>query len=125
MPSSHTSRASPWGTRAEDPLQIDANGSLQSWIDNEKIIVAAAFPESFRYIISGPSECGKTVSLKYLFLEDIEFERLYIIGPTGNQYDGLKYEDVGFIKDIKEIPPPDKLPRDFKKLMIFDDARPN
>ena len=27
-----------------------------------------------------------------------------------------------FIKDLKEIPHPDKIPKDIKKLMIFDDV---
>ena len=52
----------------------------------------------------------------------MEFDRLYIIGPTGNQYNDLEYEEIKFIKDIKELPRPDKLPKDIKKLMIFDDV---
>ena len=40
--------------------QIDVNGSLQSWLDDDNIIVNASFPESFRCVIAGPSECGKT-----------------------------------------------------------------
>ena len=29
-----------------------------------------------------------------------------------------------FIKEIKELPPPDKLPKSLRKLMIFDDVEP-
>ena len=59
-------------------------------------------PENLRCIIAGPSECGKTVLLKNLFIPGIQFDRLYIIGPTGNQYNDLEYKDIVFIKDIKE-----------------------
>ena len=50
----------------------------------------------------------------------IQFDRVDIIGPTGDQYDDLKYKDIEFIKDIKDSPPPDQLPKDMKKLIIFD-----
>ena len=94
------------------------------WFDDENIIVNVIFPpEDFRCIISGPSGCGKTFLLKNLVLEFIQFDRLYIIGPTGNQYDYLKYKDTEFIIEIKELPAPDKLPEDIKKLIIFDDVR--
>ena len=56
-------------------------------------------------------------------MEYIKFDRLYIIGPTGNQYDDLKYKDIVFITEIKELSPPDKLPEDIKKQIIFDDVR--
>ena len=65
-------------------LQINVNVSLQSWLDDDNIIVNAPFPESFTFVISGPSECGKTFFLKNLFISSIHFERLYIIGATGN-----------------------------------------
>ena len=45
----------------------------------------------------------------------------YIIGPTGHQYNDLEHKDIEFIKDKKELPPPDKLSEKLKKLMIFDD----
>ena len=55
------------------------------------------------------------------------FDKLYIIGLTGDQYHGIEIinpkADVQFIKDIKDLPSPDKLPKDLKKLMIFDDVR--
>ena len=38
------------------------------------------------------------------------------------QYDDLEYKDIVFIEDIKELTHPDKLPKDIKKLMIFDDV---
>ena len=95
-------------------LLIDVNGSLQSWLTDSNITVYATFPENLRCIISGPSECGKTVLLKNLFIPGIQFDRLYIIGPTGSQYDGFEYKDgkepakhIIFIKDIKELPHPD------------------
>ena len=46
----------------------------------------------------------------------------YIFGPTGNQYNDLEYKDIVFNKDIKDLPHPDKLPKDIKQLMIFDDV---
>ena len=91
-------------------------------MNSKNIIVNITFPETFRCIISGPSERGKTVLLTYLFLNNIDFDRLYIIGPTGNQYDDLEYKNIIFVKDIKELPPPEKLPEDIKKLMIFDNV---
>ena len=57
----------------------------------------------------------------------IYFDKLYIIGPTGDQYEGVERindkADVEFAKDIKDLPSPDQLPKDLKKLMIFDDVR--
>ena len=57
----------------------------------------------------------------------IYFDKLYIIGPTGNQYEGVERvndkADFAFIKDIKDLTSPDKLPKDLRKLMIFDDLR--
>ena len=58
----------------------------------------------------------------------INFDKFYLIGPTGNQYGGVEriYDkaDIEFIKNIKGLPSPDKLHEDLKKLMIFDDVRP-
>ena len=73
--------------------------------------------------------------LKKLVLVRINFDRLYIIGPTGDQYEGVESynrqsrnsvddkADVEFVKDIKDLPSPDQLPEDLKKLMMFDDVR--
>ena len=55
-------------------------------------------------------------------MNNIEFDRIYIIGPSSNQYDDLEYKDFVFIKDIKELTPPKKLPENIKKLMICDDV---
>ena len=104
------------------PSQINFNDSLQSWLDNDNIIVNVSFRENFRCVIACPSECGNTFLLKNLFLSCIPFDRLYIFGPTGDQYEGLKYEDIEFIKEIKDLPSPDQLPKDIKILMIFDDV---
>ena len=112
--SSHTSRVS--------PLKTDVNGSLQSRLDDDNIIVNAIFPESFRCVIVGPSKCGKTFLLQNLFLSSIQFDRLYIIVPTGDQHEDLKNKDIVFIKEIKDLPSPDQLPNNIKKLMIFDDV---
>ena len=49
------------------PLQINVNGSLQSWLDIDNTFVNALIPESFRCVIAGPSECRKTFLLKNLF----------------------------------------------------------
>ena len=101
---------------------INVNGSLQSWITDSKIPVDVPFPENLRCIIEGPSEGGKTGLLKNLFISGIQFDRFYIIGPTGNQYNDLVYKDIVFIKDINELPHPDELPKYIKKLMLFDDV---
>ena len=103
-------------------MLINVNDNLQN--KDKNINVIATSPENFRCLISGPSEFGNTFLLKYLFLYNIQFDRLYIIGPTGDQYNGLKYKDIVFIKNINELPPPDKLPKELKKLMMFDDVNP-
>ena len=113
---------------ANSPISVNINDDLYLWLnDDDDIITEAAFPDNFRCIISGPSECGKTFLLKKLILASIYFDKLYIIGPTGDQYHGIERinpkADVEFIKDIKDLPSPDKLPKDLKKLMIFDDVR--
>ena len=79
-------------------LQIDVNDSLQSWLNNLNMNVAAIFPENFRYIISGPSECGKTILLKNLMLDGVDFVKIYIIGPTGNQYNDLGIKTLSLLK---------------------------
>ena len=49
----------------EPALHININNDLHSWFnDDDDIITEAAFPDNFRCIISGPSECGKTFLLK-------------------------------------------------------------
>ena len=112
---------------AVSPISVNINDDLYSWLNDDDIITEAAFPDNFRCIISGPSECGKTFLLKKLILASIYFDKLYIIGPTGDQYHGIERlnpkADVEFIKDIKHLPSPDKLPKDLKKIMIFDDVR--
>ena len=85
-------------------------------------MVNAPFPENIRCLISGPSDCGRTFLLKYLFMARIHFDKLYVIGPTGDQYNNLEYKDIVFNKDIKQLPHPDKLPKNIKKLMVFDDV---
>ena len=117
------------------PIAININEDLQSWLNDDNIITEATLPESFRCIISGPSDCGNTFLLKKLILARIYFDKLYIIGPTGDQYEGVEScnrrspnsvdhkADVEFVKDIKDLPSPNKLPKDLKKLMTFDDVR--
>ena len=104
-------------------ISININNDLYSWLnDDDDIITEAAFPDNFRCIISGPSECGKTFLLKKLILAGIYFDKLYIIGPTGDQYHGIERITpkaiIEFIKDIKDLPSPDKLPKDLKKLRL-------
>ena len=48
----------------EPASQININEDLQSWLNDDDIITESAFPDNFRCIISGPSECGKTFLLK-------------------------------------------------------------
>ena len=108
-------------------ISINLNEDLQSWLNDDEIITEATFPDNFRCILSGPSECDKTFLLKKLILASIYFDKLCIIGPTGDQYNGLERINpkaiIEFIKDIKHLPSPDKLPKNLKKLMIFDDVR--
>ena len=118
---------SSWGNKEFIPysnnISINVNGSLQSWLADDNINFNAIIPENFRCIISGPSECGKTFLLKKLVMIIIQFDNLYIIGPTGDQYNDTKHENIEFIKDIKKLVPLHQLPKDIKKLMIFDDVR--
>ena len=104
-------------------ISANINEDLQSWLTPRE----ATLPENFRCIISGPSECGKTFLLKKLIVARIYFDKLYIIGPTDDQYKGVERindkTDVEFVKIIKDLPSPDHLPKDLKKLMIFDDVR--
>ena len=97
-------------------ISININEDLQSWLNDDKIITEATLPENFRCIISGPSECGKTFLIKKLILSSIYFDKLYIIGPTGDQYEGVERikpkADIEFVKDIKDLPSPDKLPKE-------------
>ena len=110
-------------------ISVNINEDLQSWLNDDDIITEAAFPDNFRCIISGLSECGKTLLLKKLILARIYFDRLYLIGPTGDQYEGVERindkTDVEFVikKVIEDLRSPDQLPKDLKKLMIFDDVR--
>ena len=46
-------------TDLSNNISVNTNEDLQSWL-NDDIITAAALPENFRCIISGPSECSKT-----------------------------------------------------------------
>ena len=113
-------------------ISININEDLQSWLNDDDIITEAEFPDNFRCIISGPSECGMTFLLKKLTLASINFDKLYIIG---DQYNGLESYNrrsrnsvdnkaiIEFIKDIKDLPSPDKLTKNLKKLMMFDDDR--
>ena len=42
----------------------------------------------------------------------------------GDQYEGVESKaEIEFIKDIKDLPSTDQLPKDLKKLMIFDDVK--
>ena len=67
------------------------------------------------------------ILIKKLILARIYFDQLYIIGPTGDQYEGVERindkADVEFVKDIKYLPFSDQLPKDLKKLMTFDDVK--
>ena len=69
---------------------VNINEDLQSWLNDDNKITEATFPDNLRCIISGPSECGKTFLLKKVILASIYFDKLYIIGPTGDQYNGLE-----------------------------------
>ena len=85
-------------------------------MNDEDIFVNAILPENFRCIISGPSKCGKTFLLIELNISIIYFDKLYIIGPTGDQYEGLEgynnKANAEFNKDVKDLPFLDHLPKD-------------
>ena len=53
----------------------------------------------------------QNILIKRLILARIYFDKLYIIGPTGDQYEGVERindkADVEFVKDIKDLPSPD------------------
>ena len=44
----------------EPRFEIKVTDSLQSWLDDDNVIVNVSFPKSFECVISGRSECGKT-----------------------------------------------------------------
>ena len=50
---------------------ININEDLQSWLNDDDIITDAEFPDNFRCIKSGPSECGKTFLSEKLILASI------------------------------------------------------
>ena len=58
-------------------VSVNINDDLYSWLNDDDIITEAAFPDNFRCIISGPSECGKKFLLKKLILASI-----YLISYT-------------------------------------------
>ena len=49
---------------ANSPIYVKINEDLQSWLNDDDIITEATFPDNFRCILSGPSECGETFLLK-------------------------------------------------------------
>ena len=53
-------------TDITNDISVNVNDDLQSWLNDDDIITEAAFPDNFRCIISGPSECGKAFLLKKL-----------------------------------------------------------
>ena len=67
------------------------------------------------------------ILIKKLILARIYFDKLHIIGPTGDQYEGVERinhkADVEFVKDIKDLASQHQLPKSLKKLMVFDDVR--
>ena len=71
-------------------ISVNKNEDLQSWLNDDNIITEATLPVNFRYIIYGPSECGKTFLSKKLILARIYFDKLFIIGPNGDQYEGVE-----------------------------------
>ena len=90
-----------WQTKPHQKVKpnttsININEDLQSWLNDDNIITEATLPEDFRCIISGPSECGKTFLLEKLILAIIYFDKLYIIGPTGDQYKKISCKSVEF-----------------------------
>ena len=60
-------------------------------------------------------------------MSNINFDKLNIIGPTDDQYEGVEsYKDrarIEFSNDVINLSSPDQLPKDLKKLMIFDDVK--
>ena len=61
-------------------ISVNMNEDLQSWLNDDNIVTEAAFPDNFRCILSGPSECGKTFLLKKTNSSKyIYFDKLYIM----------------------------------------------
>ena len=65
--------------------------------------------------------------MRDIFISKIYFDKICIIGPTGDQYEGVEcYKDktsIEFIKNFKNLPSPDHLLKDLRTLMIFDDVK--
>ena len=86
-------------------------------------------PESFRFLIVGPSNCGKTHLLKNMLLPNCEYNNCFIVGPTSYQY-----KDCDCTTNVCKCNPdlvtmtsddifkPQELPREEKHLFIFDDV---
>ena len=59
----------------------------------------------------------------------IYFDKLDIIGTIGDQYEDLESvnekTDVQLIKDIKDLPSPEQLPKELKRLNIFNFVQAN
>ena len=51
-------RGKPNNNSPTNNISVNINEDLQSWLNDDNIITEAAFPDNFRCIISGPSECG-------------------------------------------------------------------
>ena len=64
------------------------------------------------------------IPIKKLILASVYFDKLYIIGPTGDQYQGLESINpkavVEFVKDIIDLPSPDELPKDCYLFILFE-----
>ena len=77
------------------------------------------FLGNIRCVIAGPSNYGKTWLLKNLIIKGIFFDKLYIIGPIGDQFEDIESisgkTDIEIIKDVKDLPSPDQLSKELKK----------
>ena len=76
-------------------------------------------PTSFRCLIVGPSNCGKTYLLKNMLLPNCEYDNCFIVGPTNDQYD---YDENTQSVQSDELFKPSELDKNERNLMIFDDV---
>ena len=58
----------------DNSTNIDETINFDNSFNNDGI----SFPEKIRFVISGPSECGKTCLLKNLFINRLHFDIFFI-----------------------------------------------
>ena len=109
------------------PRESSANGCIHHWLLPKKPI---------RALLIGPSACGKTNMLLNIVLRWINWERLFVIGPTLEQsiYDSLRDLSTAVVEAeetteakppveflaVDKTPDPEGLP--LASCVVFDDC---